>query len=202
MLQRIKLLIADEGFVIRQGLLKVLETCTDIEIIGDTGVAQYVLTQSLGFKRFVVIFGPNWSDREAIVGAIRQIKVAKPNAWVIALGDDAGLPELRQAGADVALDKRVGRDELLAAIRSRRIARPDTTPNSLAPLSEDPVALYRHLLRFSVNELKEICLAIGVDYEDLDGENRVAKARELVQTMKRQDDLTKLVQVILTRRVK
>lgn len=46
--------------------------------------------------------------------------------------------------------------------------------------------------RFSLTEIKVLCLELDVDFEDLEGENQSDKARELVQYMRRHDDLERL----------
>ncbi len=48
------------------------------------------------------------------------------------------------------------------------------------------VQLYQDLsARFSLEEVRSICFALGVDYDDLPGEGKAAKARELVAYLER-----------------
>jgi nucleoside phosphorylase len=50
--------------------------------------------------------------------------------------------------------------------------------------------------RFDLEEFRTLCFKLGVDYDDLRGEGRSAKARELVQLMQRQDELNRLQQIV------
>jgi hypothetical protein len=49
--------------------------------------------------------------------------------------------------------------------------------------------------RFNTGELRTLCFDLGVDYEDLPGESKADKARELVSYCERRDCLDKLVQI-------
>ena len=49
---------------------------------------------------------------------------------------------------------------------------------------------------FDDNEIRDICFQLGVDYEDLPGQGKGAKARDLVQFMERRDRLDELVRKV------
>lgn len=53
---------------------------------------------------------------------------------------------------------------------------------------------------FNVEELKELCLALEVDYEDLAGETRSARALELILHLKRRGHLNRLVEKVKEKR--
>ena len=62
----------------------------------------------------------------------------------------------------------------------------------------DVADLYQILIqRFNLAELQDLCFDLGVDFEDLGGSGRKAKARELVQYMQRRGRLDALHQAIL-----
>ena len=48
--------------------------------------------------------------------------------------------------------------------------------------------------RFSAGELRTLCFDMGVDYDDLPGEGKADKARELVSFCDRHDTVAKLVE--------
>ena len=57
----------------------------------------------------------------------------------------------------------------------------------------DRLELLRYLREsFDDNELRDLCFKLNVTYDDLDGENRAAKARELVAWCDRRDRLAEL----------
>ncbi len=50
--------------------------------------------------------------------------------------------------------------------------------------------------RFDLEELRTLCFALGVDFDDLRGEGKTAKARELILRMQRYRQVEKLIQKI------
>ena len=58
----------------------------------------------------------------------------------------------------------------------------------------DTTQLHQFLVdHFSLEELKTLCFNLGVEFEDLGGEGRSDKARELVKAMQRRTRLEHLV---------
>ena len=51
-------------------------------------------------------------------------------------------------------------------------------------------------LRFNLNELRTLCFELAVDFDDLPGEGKTAKARELILLMQRREQLQNLIQKI------
>ena len=61
----------------------------------------------------------------------------------------------------------------------------------------DPVTLRRALVNyFDLEELRTLCFDLGVDFDDLKGNGKGAKARELVAFWQHQGDLTPLAMAI------
>ena len=63
---------------------------------------------------------------------------------------------------------------------------------------DDQISQATHLrrilsTRLGLEEIRTLCLYLGVDYEDLGGEGRSAKARELVIYLQRREELSRLV---------
>ncbi|MCL5994976.1 MAG: PQQ-like beta-propeller repeat protein [Chloroflexi bacterium] len=65
---------------------------------------------------------------------------------------------------------------------------PRSAPNDLTALHRIIAAT------FTSDELKTLCLYLSVDYDDLPGENRSSKARELVLFFSRRSELERLIQ--------
>ena len=66
------------------------------------------------------------------------------------------------------------------------------TPVEALSASDDSFTteLYQILReRFNLEELRTLCFELRVEYDDLPGEGRAAKARELVRFMQRTDQL-------------
>ena len=49
---------------------------------------------------------------------------------------------------------------------------------------------------FDLKELKEICFALGIDYDNLSGENKSIKIIEIIGYLKRRSELDKLILLI------
>ncbi len=61
----------------------------------------------------------------------------------------------------------------------------------------DPVRLYEVLdTRFSLDELQDLCFGLGLEWEDLAGGTRGAKARELISFLRRRGRLDALIDAI------
>ncbi len=61
----------------------------------------------------------------------------------------------------------------------------------------DPVALRKHIVtRYSLEEIRTLCSDIGVDYDNLAGEGKEAKARELISFLKRRGKLDDLIRYL------
>lgn len=70
---------------------------------------------------------------------------------------------------------------------------PDATP---AP-SPSPAELRRVLTeRFDLEELRNLCFDLGIDFDNLRGEGKAAKARELVAYLQRRQELERLIVAI------
>jgi hypothetical protein len=63
-------------------------------------------------------------------------------------------------------------------------------------MEERRIELYRILIeRFSDGELRTLCFGLGVDYENLPGEGKADKARELIAYLERRRNITQLVEI-------
>jgi hypothetical protein len=65
----------------------------------------------------------------------------------------------------------------------------------------DVQELHRRLVdQFNIEELQDLCFALGIDYEELGGTGKSAKARELVLYMQRRGRLDELSEAIRAKR--
>ncbi len=116
--ERIKVLLADDNEVVREGLSNILESHEDIELIGKAVDGLDAVAKALEKKPDVILMDaqmPRMSGAEAT----RRIKENLPDVKVIFLtvyGDYAG--EALAAGASWYLTKDCRRQDLLEAIRS------------------------------------------------------------------------------------
>lgn len=116
----IRVLIADDHAVVRQGLRTFLELQGDVEVIGDVADGEQAVAAALELAPDVVLMDLVMPGVDG-VEAIGRIAQRSPATRVIALtsflDDDKVLPAVR-AGAAGYLLKDVGPDDLVRAIRT------------------------------------------------------------------------------------
>ena len=89
------------------------------------------------------------------------------------------------------------RIQLTASVTAVSKSMQFTSATPIPGLSSDPRVLRKVLNeQFSADELRDLCLDLGLDYENIAGETKVAKARELVLYLQRRGELDRLVAAI------
>ena len=117
---RIRILLAEDHIVVRQGTRQLLERETDLEVIGEASDGEEAIRLTSQLKPDVVIMDvamPKLSGIEAT----KQIKELSPSAIVLVLTGydyDEYIFSLLEAGAAGYLLKDVSGDELIGAIRA------------------------------------------------------------------------------------
>ena len=117
---KIRILLADDHVVLRQGTRQLLQREEDLEVVGEASDGREAIQQAKQLKPDVVIMDvamPNVSGIEAT----KQIKAAMPSVAVLILTGydyDEYIFGLLEAGAAGYLLKDVSGDELIDAIRA------------------------------------------------------------------------------------
>lgn len=117
---RIKVLLADDTLIAREGWKKILLTEEDIEVVGEVTIAQEALPKVRTLQPDVLLMDLKWFDDEtAGISAIMQIKREAPDTKIVAVTAYTDLvPGARRAGAEVVLPKGFSKAELIDSIRS------------------------------------------------------------------------------------
>src|SRR5215211_6969899 len=108
--ERIRILIADDHEMVREGLAGMLGTQRDLEVVG---------TASDGLHPDVTLMDLNMPNMDG-AGAIRQMRETRPEAKVVVLtayDTDERILDAIQAGAQGYLLKGTPRDDLFHAVR-------------------------------------------------------------------------------------
>lgn len=134
----IKILIADDHLIIRQGLRLILETETDFELIGEASDGAEALSLCKKLKPDVVLMDLRMPNMDGLT-AIEKLRVEQPNIAVVILTtfneDDLMLRGL-QAGAHGYLLKDTDRNTLFntirAAARGETLLKPEIMTRVLA----------------------------------------------------------------------
>jgi DNA-binding NarL/FixJ family response regulator len=116
----IRLLIADDHPVVRDGLRAMLATQADMELVGEAATGTEAVTQARALRPDVVLMDLQMPGLDG-PGAIATLREQAPEVRVLVLttyGTDADITRAVDAGAIGYLLKDAPREQLFAAIRS------------------------------------------------------------------------------------
>ncbi len=116
--RKIRLLLADDTLIAREGWKKILETAGEIEIVGEASRAIETIQKARDLQPDVILVDLKWfGDDTAGWSAISEIKSQVSHAKIIAVTAYENLiRDARKAGADSALLKTFTREELIKTI--------------------------------------------------------------------------------------
>ncbi len=115
----IRILLADDHPIVREGLRAVLETQPDFEVIAEAASGDEALRLALSASPDILLLDLEMPVMDG-VEAIRRLRQQRPNARVIvftAFDNDERIIHAVQAGANGYLLKGAPRDEIFRAIR-------------------------------------------------------------------------------------
>jgi len=116
----IRILLADDHPVVRDGLAAMLATQPDFAVIGEAGTGAEAVAEAARLRPDVVLMDLEMPALDGIE-AIRQLRAADPSVQVVVLtafDTDERILGALQAGAQGYLLKGAPRDEIFAAIRT------------------------------------------------------------------------------------
>jgi len=126
----IKVLLAEDHVITRQGMRRLLEEAGDFEVIGEAGDGEQAVQMATETQPDVIIMDVAMPKLNGIE-ATRQIKLLRPAIAVLALSaydDDEYIFGLLEAGAAGYLLKTAGGDELIHAIQAVHKGEPVLDP--------------------------------------------------------------------------
>ena len=115
----IRILVADDHPVVRDGLTAILSTQPDFQVVGEAGTGAEVVRHATALKPDVILLDLEMPDLDG-VEALTQLRQVYPEARAIvftAFDTDERILGAVQAGAQGYLLKGVPRDELFKAVR-------------------------------------------------------------------------------------
>lgn len=116
----VRIVLADDHEVVRQGVRRFLETQPSLEICAEAANGQEAVEKTLSLKPDIVILDLSMPVMNGVEAA-RQIRQLVPSAKIIvfSMHDFAQLAEtVKQAGADAYVSKSSRVDKLYEAIRT------------------------------------------------------------------------------------
>lgn len=119
---KIRVVIADDQQILRDGLRAILASEPDFEVLGDTDNGRELLRQADELRPDIAVLGLTLHELCG-VEATRRLTEKHPNLNVVALTeslDSSIVSEILEAGASAYMLKENGRDDLLSALRTVR----------------------------------------------------------------------------------
>ena len=119
-MKRIRILLADDHAVVRQGFKMILDAQADMEIVGEAGNGRQAVELAEQLRPDVVVMDVSMPELNGIE-ATRRLASSVPRARVVALSmhkDSVYVREILRAGARGYLLKDSGAADLVAAIRA------------------------------------------------------------------------------------
>ena len=147
----IRVLIADDHFIIREGLRLILETVEDIELVGEAADGAEVVRLADELQPAVVLMDLRMPGMDGL-SALERLRVEQPHIAVVILttyNEDDLLRRGLQAGARGYLLKDTSRELLLdtirAAARGETLLKPELVARLLADRAGSVSATMREL---------------------------------------------------------
>ena len=119
MSDKIRILVADDHPIVRDGLVAILSTQADLEVVAQAGSGQQTLEQVAQTEPDVVLLDLEMPEMDG-VAVLRRLRVDSPQTRVIiftAFDTDERILAAVQAGAQGYLLKGAPRDEVFNAVR-------------------------------------------------------------------------------------
>ena len=119
-MKRIRILLADDHAVVRQGFRMILAAQTDLEIVGEAGNGREAVQLASTLRPDVVVMDVTMPELNGIE-ATRRMTADNPHIRVVALSmhkDSVYVREILRAGARGYLLKDSVADDLVAAVRA------------------------------------------------------------------------------------
>jgi DNA-binding NarL/FixJ family response regulator len=119
-MKRIRILLADDHAVVRQGFKMILSAQDDMEIVGEAGNGREAVEQAEKLRPDIVVMDVAMPELNGIE-ATRRLSASMPHTRIIALSmhkDNVYVREILRAGARGYLLKDSGAGDLVSAIRA------------------------------------------------------------------------------------
>ena len=174
----IRMLIADDHKMVREGLRAFLEYAPDIEVIGEAESADEAVAAALAARPDAVLMDLVMGGGDGI-DAILRLRAELPDTRLIALSsftEPQRLLRLLRAGAHGFLQKTIQPDELLNAIRQVMAGNVVLDPVALAAVRQEGAEAPEPAEPLTPRELDVLrCLCRGMSNKQIGVELRIAE---------------------------
>lgn len=139
-MRKIRLLVADDHAVVRMGLVTLLESEKDIEVVGEAGDGDAAVSAARKASPDVILMDLVMPKKDG-ADATAAIKAERPETKVLILttfSDTDDIARALNAGADGAMLKNADYAEVAAAIRKVAAGKKSVAPEVRKMLAENP----------------------------------------------------------------
>ena len=139
MKKKIRILLADDHRLVRQGFRLILLSQDDMEVVGETGNGREAVELAASLKPDVVVMDVTMPELNGIE-ATRRIREFSPHIRVLALSvhrDSVYVREIIRAGAEGYLLKESADTDLLAAVRAVAVGHSYLSPEVSGAILND-----------------------------------------------------------------
>ena len=137
-MKRIRVLLADDHTIVRQGLVGILKASEEVEVVGEAADGAEAVEKAVKLKPDVVVLDVSMPHLNGIEAA-RRIRDAVPTARVLVLtmhDDEEYVLKMVRAGASGYLLKDSAASDLLAGIRALKSGKVYFGPHASRALAE------------------------------------------------------------------
>ena len=139
-MKKIRLLVADDHAVVRMGLVALLESESDIEVVGEAGDGEAAIVAARKLTPDVILMDLVMPKKDG-ADATASIKAERPEVKILVLttfSDTDDIARALNAGADGAMLKNSDYADVAAAIRKVAAGREAIAPEVKKMLAENP----------------------------------------------------------------
>ncbi|MFY9550978.1 MAG: response regulator transcription factor [Thermoanaerobaculia bacterium] len=135
---RIRVLVADDHTILRQGLVGILKASDEMEVVGEAAEGSEAVEKALKTRPDVVVLDISMPRMNGLEAA-RRIREALPSTRILVLtmhDDEEYVLQMVRAGASGYLLKEGAASELLAGIRALKAGKAHFGPHAAKALSD------------------------------------------------------------------
>jgi DNA-binding NarL/FixJ family response regulator len=181
----IRVLIADDNLIDREGIHRILERETDLTVIGEARTPPEAVSLAHQKQPDVLILDLRWApDYSVLSSLIKQLGNDCPNMAILGL---TAYPEFmetaHQAGLKWVLGKEINKDDLIFALRSVNLEKKSWSFQELQDINEAMVRIKRRAIgsEFSDHETDVVLILESLFKPFLSNPRTQASTRDRVQ---------------------
>ena len=157
-----KVLIADDQIIIREGLKQILSRMPEVELVDEAGNGQEVMSKVKKMKYDIIVLDISMPGRSGLE-VLKELKQKKPNSAVLVLSihpEEHYAVRVLKAGAAGYINKSSASDELVQAIKTvvagGKYITNETAEKLVKEIKEDSIKLSHEKL--SDREYQVMCM--------------------------------------------